>query len=245
VTDFYYRARRIHFAPEPEIGFIQVRDQSVVFNINQVPSATLDTTAPLILSSNPQDATTFGPGSFGPGLPITFQIQDPESPIDPSNNTRIEIRDPAGSFVGGSSATSGGGTNNTSTVTFTPFRNLTTGGAYKVTLYACNTSALCMEKELTFNVRDQTAPDVSSIELISATQSGTIPLTLFQTAPDGPYDTITEIWATLSMPPTSSNTIVWDQSTISLQQVSGTSTISIPMVRVSPLGTTTPSDSRL
>jgi hypothetical protein len=235
----------VHFQPDFNQGFIQARDTSLVFNINQQASPTLDTTAPLIVSTNPQDQTTFGPGSFGPSLPITVQVEDPESPIDPSGNTRIELHDPNGSLVGGSSSTSGGGVNNSSTIRFAPFANLNTGGQYTVKIYVCNTSALCLQKDIVFTVRDQTAPGVSSIELTSATQPGTQSLTLFQSSPDGPFDTITDVWATLSLPQSTANTIVWDLSTVSLEQVSGAARIAVPMTRISPVPGATPSDGRL
>jgi flagellar hook assembly protein FlgD len=246
----YWISRRRHFYPtaRPEQatnanGFgIYTEDSSVVFSVNTVAPPTNDTTAPDVLTTDPQAGSLLAPGTYGPGKPLTVQLQDIETPINNNGNvTFIRVIDPKGGFVGGNSATNGGGTNNSVTVSFTPFSSVIVGGTYTLRIFACNQSGLCVQKDVLFEIQDQTAPSVVAAELVTDL-SANQPLSINQPSPDGPFSNVREVYATLSIPPSSSNVIDWDSSTISLTNVN--TGVDVPMTRVTPLGSI-PSNGKL
>lgn len=239
----FYRSRPIHFAGTNLP--VMASDLSVVISAVNGANPVLDTTAPTLLASNPADSSTVAPFTYGPTAPITYSFQDTESGMDAGPSSLISVKDPTGAFVAGLASTNGGTAFNSATLSFAPFAPLVLGGDYTVSVQACNQSGLCVIRDFKFNVRDQTAPSVSGEELVLANQPGTTPLSLFQTSPDGPYDSVTEVWATISMPPSSTNTIVWDNCSISLEQISGTARTVIPSVRISPALGAVPTDGKI
>jgi hypothetical protein len=221
-------------------------NNSVIFSVNSNQPPTTDTTPPYFVTSDPLADSIVGPNVYGPGKPLTTQVQDIETPINiASNITFMKLTDPSNGIVGGTSSNNGGGPNNTVTVSFTPFSPLKAGGLYTLSLYACNQGGLCIQKDITFTIQDQTPPDVSGEELVSSASASNLPLTMFQTSPDGPFNSITQVWAAVSMPVTSKNTVDWDNCTISMAQISGASTINVPLTRLAPSLGTIPSDGKI
>lgn len=265
-----YYGQHVHFYPtsRPEgpttfegLGIFE-EDTSHLFTVSASNNPVSDTTPPFLVTSNPQDGTTqIPPGTYGPATatspanPITAQVQDAETFIDfgsaGSQVTYSRLKDPYGGYVAGTSATNGGATNNTATISFTPSSPVSTPGNYTFQVFACNKAGLCMQKSIAFNIRDQTAPDVVAVELVSLTSPGLQPLTMNQSAPDSSpnFSNIKELWVTLSVPSSSANVIDWANSSATLDKMPSSGSGSPSNV---PMGTpynivagAAPSDNRL
>ncbi len=228
---------------------IFVEDSSVLFTVAKSFPPTSDTTAPVVVSTDPQNGTQVQPAVYGPNplQILSAQVQDIETTVRAENTISfIQILDPTGADIGGTRSTSGGSPSNLMILYFRPFQAIRKGGIYKMVVNSCNTAGLCISKEFSFTLQDQTAPSVVGVELVSSTQATNINLTMAQTSPDGPVSSITEVWARLGMDPNSANTIDWDNSVLALRKIVGGAAIVEPLTRISPaLGAAAPTDGRI
>jgi flagellar hook assembly protein FlgD len=245
----------VHFTPtiNPEAsGYnmgsmgqgIYAEDSSLIFQVSSVSSPISDTTPPVFLTSSPLNNSTVAPGVYGPPTlqSLTAQFQDVESSMDTSGTKSfITLVDPQGGNVPGVSFTDGGGPNNTLTLTFKPSVILNKGGTYVMTVNTCNNAGLCVIRTINVLVLDQTPPSVSAVELAPSVGAN-IPLSINQSAPEGPFQGIGGVLVTLSIPSTSTNTIDWTQSNVSLYQVVSGTRVPVPMTK---LTTGIPSDGKL
>jgi hypothetical protein len=237
-----YTSGLLHFQSS-RVGLRAV-DSSVVISAQSTAPLVLDTTPPLVTSSDPQDGAIILPNVYGgAGKVLTVNVNDPETGINASTSS-LELIDPTGALVGGVASNSGGA-GTSSILYFTPNSTLAMGGSYILRVKACNGSSLCLSKDIHFTIKDTASPDVYSVDLVSANQTQPIPLTLNQSVPDGPFDTITQVSVTLSMANSSTNVIDGDNSVVALESISGTGTpVDVPITRVSPLKGQTPANSR-
>lgn len=257
-----YFGRYIHFVPSAKpSGFptsprgygIYSEDSSVLFSVSTNQPPTSDTTAPVVVVSDPLADSEVVPGIYSSSKPLSVQVQDLESAItvDPNRtNLRLFRVDASGTQVpiGGQGNPDGGNPSNLLTLYFKPNSPINAGGNYLLRVNACNVNGLCVSKDVAFKVQDRAAPGVAGVELVLSTQTLPFALTLNQTAPDGPVDNVTEIRAQLAMPQGSTNTIDWDASTISLIRNYGTTataSTTVPLKRVAPLPGAVPSDGKL
>jgi flagellar hook assembly protein FlgD len=246
-----FKDGKTHFYPDsnPEGGTINrglgiyTEDSSLIFQVSDVITPSSDTTAPVFLVSAPVSGSTVDPSTYGPSNVLSAQFQDQESAMNSSGSVSyITVTDPQGGVVPGQSTTNGGGSNNTLTIYFKPYAVLNKGGNYKMTVNTCNNAGLCVSKDIPFTVLDQTAPSVSAVELAHLSGGANEQLSINQSAAEGPFQDISEVWVTLSVPATSTNVIAWDLSSVTLYQVVGGNRVPVPMTR---LTTGTPSDGRL
>jgi hypothetical protein len=197
---------------------------------------------PQFLGSTPSAGTLVPPGTYSFSVPLAAQFQDLATGIDFSSaKTYITLRNPTGSVMSGSSSSNGAPGGGVS-IQFAPAITLTQAGLYTWSAFTCGLDGQCVEQDLSFTVQDQTAPNVSAIDLVSLTQSSPIAIHMNQVSAEGPFDDITDVSATLAIPSTSANTIDWGDSSIALYQVVGTTKTLLPMTR---LTVGTPSDGKL
>lgn len=224
---------------------IYAEDSSLIFQVLASNPTVSDTTPPVFLTSSPLDNATVLPTVYGPApsfQALTAQFQDSDSAMNASGQVSfITVKDPQGGAVPGVSSTDGGGINNTLKLSFQPSVMLNRGGLYTMTVNTCNTAGLCVAKDIKVTVKDQTPPSVSAVELVlqsSVTQA----LSINQSSAEGPFQGVADVNVTLSIPSTSTNTIDWDQSNVSLYQITGSTRVPVSMRR---LTVGTPSDGKL
>ncbi len=224
---------------------ISVEDSSIIFQVSEIIVPVTDNTPPVFLSSAPVAGSTVVPGSYGapPALGLSAQFQDVESSMNANGTVSfIKVADPQGGDVIGLSTTNGGGANNTLTINFMPLVPLNKGGNYKMTANTCNNAGLCVSREVTFTVYDYTPPSISAVELKKQTSASSIFLSVVQSAPEGPFENIAQVAVTLAIPSTSTNTIDWDLSNVTLYQVVGG--VRVPVL-MDKLSSGVPSDGKL
>ncbi len=231
----WFRDLKVHWYPSarPEgptnhwgLG-VYAENLSTLFSVNTVYSPTTDSTAPLLLSSDPLSDLTgtnpISPNVYGVNKNLSANLQDLETPISVAGDkTFIRVKDPQGAFISGSSFNNGGTPQSTVSVTFLPLQPLIKGGEYTMEINACNVAGLCNQSLVKFTIQDSTSPSVSLVELVTLGNPIPQPLTLLPSSPDGPFTRVSEVWATLGIPPTSTNTIDWTSSLITLYRLSGT-----------------------
>jgi hypothetical protein len=227
-----------YFPPNYGFGFYY-EDHSAMFTVSNSAPSTSDTTPPVLLNTSPQPGSIIGPNVYGPNNVLSATVQDPETGISNNNSaTYISVSyllaNGSTASVNGTSYTDGGGLNNITNIYFKPNSNLVIGGQYTMTINATNGAGLITNKTVQFTVQDTTPADVSQVELVSSSLSLPIQLTPFQSAntPDGPFNNIDEIRVALSVPSTTTNTIDWADSTVSLYQVSGTTQSAVNLKRL-------------
>jgi flagellar hook assembly protein FlgD len=210
---------------------IYTEDSSFIFQVSDVNLPPNDTTPPVYITSDPQPSSLVGPNVYTSQHALSAQFQDLESGM---NNalSKISVTDPQGGNVPGIASNDGGNpSNNSLTLIFTPGIPLNKGGLYTMTVTAVNGAGLTVIKAIPFTVQDQTSPSVSNVNLV--TQLGvTIPLSIAQSAPQGPFQDIDRINVTLSIPGTSTNSIDWTDSNVTLYQLIGGTKQSVKITRV-------------
>jgi hypothetical protein len=245
-TTDVFEAGKIHF--ESVRTKLRAVDSSVVISAQTEAPLLLDSTPPLVSSSDPQAGMIYLPNVYGGGAGkvLTVNVSDPESGINAATS-KLELLDPTGAQVGGVASNSGG-SGNSSVLYFTPNKSLAQGGTYILRVTACNGASLCLSQDISFTIKDTASPDVYSVNLTSANQTGTISIYqpgVPQSVPAGPFDTITQLSVGLSMANSSTNTIDGDNSVVALQSINGSgSPVDIPLTRISPLLGQTPAGSR-
>lgn len=224
---------------------IYFEDSAIIFQVSDVSSPVQDNTPPVFLVSAPIEGSSVLPNAYGapPSLKLSAQFQDVDSNMNASGTVSfIKVTDPQGGDVIGTSTTNGGGSNNTLTINFQPLIPLDKGGLYTMTVNTCNNAGLCVSKAIKFSVYDQTPPSVAAVELVRQTASNNVFLSVNQTSPEGPYQNISQVWVTLAVPSTSSNTIDWAASSVTLNQV--VSGVRVPVL-MDKLTVGTPTDGKL
>jgi hypothetical protein len=233
-----------HFWPqiEPEqLGWAVQGDQftvqntSAIFVVNSSANPTSDNTPPEFLSSNPSENAVVSPNVYSASSPLSVQFEDPTTAFNTGGSySYITLIGPSGINVGGESSTNGGSPNGTLTIYFAPNDPITTGGNYTMTAFTCNVNGLCVQQSIPFTIQDTTAPSISSngVVLTSQLSNSPIPLSLFQTGAQGPYQNIDAVSVSIVMAGTTNNSIDTADSNVSLYQISGTAKVPVTMTRL-------------
>jgi hypothetical protein len=124
-------------------------------------------------------------------------------------------------------------------ITFTPFGALTIGGTYTMMVKGSSPGGSISDSTTTFVLQDTATPEVSNIQVLSSI--GGTPVSIYpQSGPVTINNSATQIWLTLAIPFTSTNSIKWDSCAISLVPVvNGVDQSALPVKR---LTTGTPND---
>jgi len=241
-----YIADNYHFWPQsvPELlgwptqgDLITFQNTSAIFVVNSSANPTSDNTPPQFLSSSPAENAIVPPsglGSYSASSPLSVQFQDQTAAFNTGGAySYITLTGPNGSNVGGISSTNGGSPNGTIAIYFAPTDPLTTGGNYTMQAFTCNVNGLCVEQTVPFTIQDTTSPAIASngVNLSSQLSSSLIPLSLFQTGAQGPYQNINAVSVSILMVNSTANTIDTADSNVSLYQISGTAKVPVTMVR--------------
>lgn len=250
-----FRSSKIHFAPSarPEgitsgEGFgIFAEDTTATFVMNQSLPPTGDTSPPFLVSSNPAAAATVRGADFDILHPLSVVLGEDQSAISSDNNvTRIVLKDPSGNAILGSSRTDGGTVGNQMTVYFYPLQALSSAGTYTMQINACSVN--CMgTTNVSFTVLDEATPSVLQVDLTSLS-AGIKTLSPGTSSYQGPFSYVNDISVRLGMGSGTSNSVDWQNSTVTLYELtSGVPVAYADLTRVSPLTSTAtaPSDSRL
>ena len=171
------------------------------FTIVNSGSTVQDTTAPLLVSTNPSNGSTVNPGVFGglSGQTITASLTD-ASPISPKSNITL-TRSLGGlvQFITGSIQSNAGGVVNglnTMQLTFYPNQVLTAGGTYTLTIYALDTKGNDHTYTSTFVLTDQGVPTLNNVFVLDRVGSS---FTVYPGSLSTPLDSGAQIVAKLSM----------------------------------------------
>jgi flagellar hook assembly protein FlgD len=214
---------------------IYAEDSSIIFQVSNVVSPISDNTPPVFITSNPADGSTVAPTVYGPPAlqALSAQFQDPESDMNPAGAVSfITVTDPQGGSVPGTSSTDGGGPNNTLTMSFQPSVILNKGGIYTMTVNTCDNAGLCVAKPIKVTVLDQTAPSVASVSLVKEVGLDQVLSINQSSGAEGPFQGIKGVKVGLSIPSTSTNTIDWVRSNVSLVQILSNNTrVPVSMTR--------------
>lgn len=198
---------------------------------------------PQFLVTTPAASAVVQPGDYGPGKPLSVLVGDADVPVNlAANKTYLNLSGPAGTWVPGTNASSGGAPDNSVSLYFYPLAPIGLGGDYTLQAKACGADGQCIQQDIPFHVQDQTSPSVNAVSIFPSSGLTESALSLSQSAPEGPFQDTAELKVVLSIPPTSANTIEWDYCSVSLFTIIGSVKVPVPLVR---LGHGSPSDGAL
>jgi len=251
----WFRSLPIHFSPSIKHetddalvqgdGIIGVEPDLAVLQFSQNSAPATDSTPPFLVSSSPANASQVAPYNYGPlpNSPLQIILEDDESAIDPQSCkvTVTLVSNGKTATVPGSLGVSQGSSNASQRVlSFYPSNILILGGVYTVNYFASSLGG-SISGSVSFQLRDTATPQVSSAWVVPS--AGSAAVQIYQanviTVPNG----CSQVWAMLSMPYTSSNTILWGSCSLHLiPLVNGVAQAELPLTRIS---TGTPTDNIL
>jgi hypothetical protein len=220
----WFISRKKHALPSVDIQVLgdqrglgmRVNEGLMELTINPADVRVVDSTPPVLVSSNPIQDSSIEPNTYNSSNPLWIKISE-DNPqgfnlVSGSYNLQLSLLiGGKPTFVNGTVGIQGS-VNGPWTLSFTPNQALTLGGKYTLTYLATSVGGT-LAGDISFTINDTAKPVVSSIRVLPS--AGGVPVVVYPQSGAVTVDNgLSQVWLELSMPFTSTNTINWSASSI-------------------------------